>query len=289
MKFGYTIAGFEGVNTPVESGINYAKNDLESIQARLDAETYEIAMFESLSDFKKYEIESVILSDFSTGLEADGSVTSKVPDSNAPWYKKLWEKIKAMFKAIGEFFMNFFRWIGRKLGIIKEGIRTKYVLFLAKHTWAKKAVDFILRKKPNGEITDTDIEEGTAQTEAEIIKEIQADRVAFESVSVVGTEGLGIWKAVSGFFGNLKKKVVNYIKGLVNRYKTPDELKRAAGAMRVAQVMFAENGGKTSTVDVLDILKRTNPYQATTSGGNIKKFNKLFKKLYCCNSYNATR
>ena len=34
--------------------------------------------------------------------------------------------------------------------------------------------------------------------------------------------------------------------------------------------MFAENGGRTSTVDVLDILKRTNPYQATTSGGNIK-------------------
>lgn len=270
MKFGYTIAGFEGVNTPVESGINYAKNDLESIQARLDAETYEIAMFESLSEFKKYEVESVILSDFSTGLEADGSITNKVPDSNAPWYKKLWEKIKAMFKAIGEFFMNFFRWIGRKLGIIKEGIRTKYVLFLAKHTWVKKAVDFILRKKPNGEITDADIEEGTAQTEAEIIKEIQADRVAFESVSVVGTEGLGIWKAVSGFFGNLKKKVVNYIKGLVNKYRTPDELKRAAGAMRVAQVMFAENGGKTSTVDVLDILKRTNPYQATTSGGNIK-------------------
>ena len=61
MKFGYTIAGFEGVNTLVESGINYAKNDLESIQARLDAETYEIAMFESLSEFKKYEVESVIL------------------------------------------------------------------------------------------------------------------------------------------------------------------------------------------------------------------------------------
>lgn len=270
MKFGYTIAGFEGVNTLVESGINYAKNDLESIQARLDAETYEIAMFESLSEFKKYEIESTIVSGY-YGME-DGTITDKVTGSqdteaktgtDSPWYKRLWEKIKAMFKAIGEFFMAFFRWVGRKLGILKQGIKTKFILFLARHTWAKKAIDFILRKKPNGDATDADVNEAVEQTEKEITKEIQAQRAGFESAEFMGFEGMEIWKKISGFFGKLKTNVVNYVKGLVNRYKNPTDLKRAAGATRIAKIMYTNTTAKPQ--DMFGILDKVN----ITSGGNL--------------------
>lgn len=267
MKFGYTIAGFEGFNTPVESGINYAKNDLESIQATLDAETYEIAMFESLSDFKKYEIESTILSDFSTGLEAEDS-------TDKPWYKKLWEKIKAMFKAIGEFFMNFFRWIGRKLGIIKSGIKNRVIVFMAKHVWAKKVINFILRRKETGmssqdtlelqnEFSEENIVRAVDQTEGEIKADLEKTRKisesgfsGYESVETGFEAENGVFGTIGKYLKELKNMVVEYVLKMWRRYSTPDELKRATGAMSIATQMSILSAERIALIkDISKIIK----------------------------------
>ena len=117
----------------------------------IDLNILEFERSESLAAFESCMIDINIFSSI-RGFEAEDS-----------WYKKLWEKIKAMFKAIGNWLLSVWNWIlskFRKEGTLEVGKTSKEEVKVKKET-INKTISKI-KDSPNG-ISEADIEKDVSK------------------------------------------------------------------------------------------------------------------------------
>nr|DAJ49276.1 MAG TPA: hypothetical protein [Caudoviricetes sp.] len=183
-----------------------------------DLNLYELERSESLAAFESCMIDFNIYSN-TKGFEAED-----------PWYKKLWEKIKAMFKAIGRWLISLWNWIFSKFnkeGTIEMAKVAKEEVKAKTETISKVSKD--IENKPEGmsksEISKSvskHIDEEVNKSELrETLKDIQSEmenEVKDVILNDVTEEDSGKRK--------LKRSVINthlsyYIfdKGMISRYE----------------------------------------------------------------------
>ena len=183
-----------------------------------DLNLYELERSESLAAFESCMIDINIYSN-TKGFEAEDS-----------WYKKLWEKIKAMFKAIGRWLISLWNWIFSKFkkeGTIEMAKVAKEEVKAKNETISKVSKD--IENKPEG-MTKSEIsksvskqmdEEVNKSELRETLKDIQSEmenEVKDIILNDITEEDSGKRK--------LKRSVINthlsyYIfdKGMISRYE----------------------------------------------------------------------
>ena len=183
-----------------------------------DLNLYELERSESLAAFESCMIDINIYSN-TKGFEAEDS-----------WYKKLWEKIKAMFKAIGRWLISLWNWIFSKFkkeGTIEMAKVAKEEVKAKTETISKVSKD--IENKPEG-MTKSEIsksvskhmdEEVNKSELRETLKDIQSEmenEVKDIILNDITEEDSGKRK--------LKRSVINthlsyYIfdKGMISRYE----------------------------------------------------------------------
>ena len=183
-----------------------------------DLNLYELERSESLAAFESCMIDINIYSN-TKGFEAEDS-----------WYKKLWEKIKAMFKAIGRWLISLWNWIFSKFkkeGTIEMAKVAKEEVKAKTETISKVSKD--IENKPEG-MTKSEIsksvskhmdEEVNKSELMETLKDIQSEmenEVKDIILNDITEEDSGKRK--------LKRSVINthlsyYIfdKGMISRYE----------------------------------------------------------------------
>lgn len=117
----------------------------------IDFNILEFERSENLAAFESCMIDINIFSNIK-GFEAEDS-----------WYKKLWEKIKAMFKAIGNWLLSVWNWIlskFRKEGTLEVGKTSKEEVKVKKET-INKTISKI-KDSPNG-VSEADIEKDVSK------------------------------------------------------------------------------------------------------------------------------
>ena len=117
----------------------------------IDLNMLEFERSENLAAFESCMIDINIFSNIK-GFEAEDS-----------WYKKLWEKIKAMFKAIGNWLLSVWNWIlskFRKEGTLEVGKTSKEEVKVKKET-INKTISKI-KDSPNG-VSEADIEKDVSK------------------------------------------------------------------------------------------------------------------------------
>ena len=138
MKFKFTNGS---LNAPVS---NIGTEDI-------DLNMLEFERSENLAAFESCMIDINIFSNVK-GFEAEDS-----------WYKKLWEKIKAMFKAIGNWLLSVWNWIlskFRREGTLEVGKTSKEEVKVKKET-INKTISKI-KDSPNG-VSEADIEKDVSK------------------------------------------------------------------------------------------------------------------------------
>ena len=138
MKFKFTNGS---LNAPI---LNIGTEDI-------DLNMLEFERSENLAAFESCMIDINIFSNVK-GFEAEDS-----------WYKKLWEKIKAMFKAIGNWLLSVWNWIlskFRREGTLEVGKTSKEEVKVKKET-INKTISKI-KDSPNG-ISEADIEKDVSK------------------------------------------------------------------------------------------------------------------------------
>lgn len=183
-----------------------------------DLNLYELERSESLAAFESCMIDINIYSN-TKGFEAEDS-----------WYKKLWEKIKAMFKAIGRWLISLWNWIFSKFkkeGTIEMTKVAKEEVKAKTETISKVSKD--IENKPEG-MTKSEIsksvskhmdEEVNKSELRETLKDIQSE-MENEVKNIILND---ITEEDSGK-RKLKRSVINthlsyYIfdKGMISRYE----------------------------------------------------------------------
>ena len=117
----------------------------------IDFNILEFERSENLAAFESCMIDINIFSNIK-GFEAEDS-----------WYKKLWEKIKAMFKAIGNWLLSVWNWIlskFRREGTLEVGKTSKEEVKVKKET-INKTISKI-KDSPNG-VSEADIEKDVSK------------------------------------------------------------------------------------------------------------------------------
>ena len=117
----------------------------------IDFNILEFERSENLAAFESCMIDINIFSNIK-GFEAEDS-----------WYKKLWDKIKAMFKAIGNWLLSVWNWIlskFRKEGTLEVGKTSKEEVKVKKET-INKTISKI-KDSPNG-VSEADIEKDVSK------------------------------------------------------------------------------------------------------------------------------
>ena len=105
MKFGYMLAGTEGIVTNAEYKTSNAIVGFESLAdenlAMLEV-TEAYSAFESVAFASDIEVECA--------MEADTT-----PDKNLKWYQKVWEWIKNIFKSLWGYIKTAYNWLKKKI------------------------------------------------------------------------------------------------------------------------------------------------------------------------------
>ena len=121
MKFAIGIESFSDVtlaNEPMLEIPNYTGTEAMVYDNEMAIETTEFnAYFESVStefDITARNLETFYQETEVTGTEADDEKKKEKDNKKKAWYKRLWESICNMFKAIGKWFANAWTWIASK-------------------------------------------------------------------------------------------------------------------------------------------------------------------------------
>ena len=120
MKFAIGIESFgeTGFDEPMLEIPNYTGVEAMVYDNEVAIETSEFnAYFESVStefDITARNLETFYQETEVTGTEADDTKKKEKDSKKQAWYKRLWESICNMFKAIGKWFSNAWTWIASK-------------------------------------------------------------------------------------------------------------------------------------------------------------------------------
>lgn len=105
MKFGYMLAGTEGIVTAAEYE---AYNTVTGFESLADENLAMIEVSDAYSAFESVAYASDI--DVECGMEADTT-----PDKNLKWYQKVWEWIKNIFKSLWGYIKTAYNWLKKKI------------------------------------------------------------------------------------------------------------------------------------------------------------------------------
>lgn len=105
MKFGYMLAGTEGIVTAAEYE---AYNSITGFESLADENLAMLEVTEAYSAFESVAFASDV--EVECGMEADTA-----PDKNLKWYQKVWEWIKNIFKSLWGYIKTAYNWLKKKI------------------------------------------------------------------------------------------------------------------------------------------------------------------------------
>lgn len=105
MKFGYMLAGTEGIVTTAEYE---AYNSITGFESLADENLAMLEVSDAYSAFESVAFASDV--EVECGMEADTT-----PDKNLKWYQKVWEWIKNIFKSLWGYIKTAYNWLKKKI------------------------------------------------------------------------------------------------------------------------------------------------------------------------------
>ena len=107
MKFGYMLAGTEGIVTTATAKTE-TSDEITGFESLADENLAMIEVSDAYSAFESIAYASDI--DVEYGMEADTT-----PDKNLKWYQKVWEWIKNLFKSLWGYIKSAYNWLKKKI------------------------------------------------------------------------------------------------------------------------------------------------------------------------------
>jgi len=105
MKFGYMLAGTEGIVTTADYE---ASNKITGFESLADENLAMLEVSDAYSAFESVAFASDV--EVECGMEADTT-----PDKNLKWYQKVWEWIKNIFKSLWGYIKTAYNWLKKKI------------------------------------------------------------------------------------------------------------------------------------------------------------------------------